>query len=151
MKTLVTSHGDVLAICNILETLVDRLVCDGVVYPFTALGAYSVLDGAPPSAAHTWNGSAWVAPPAPPPIVPDEVPMASARIILLRSGITAAMLIASINADVTTTAAQKAEALIDFEYRTTVRRESPLTLVLGPAMGLTPAQMDAMFIAAGAL
>jgi hypothetical protein len=102
---------------------------------------------------HLVNGALEPKPPAPPapPAIPEEVPMASARIILLRAGITAAMVTNAINADGTMTDAQKAEALIDFEFRTSVRRRSPLTLALGPALGLTLTQMDTMFVQAGAL
>jgi hypothetical protein len=87
---------------------------------------------------------------AAPPHVPAEVPMASARIILLRNGHDDAGIRAAIN-NSAMTAQQKAEALIDWEFRPTVRRGSALTLTLAAILAMPGAQVDAMFIEAVAL
>lgn len=79
--------------------------------------------------------------------VPASVTMASARIILLRAGITDAAVRAQIAAieDVLT----REEALIQWDYEQRVRRDSPLVAMLAAALGLTEGQVDDMFIAAG--
>lgn len=79
--------------------------------------------------------------------VPDEVPMASARIVLLRNGITNAMVRSAIAAS-GMTELQQGEAIIDWEYRTIVRRTSDLTMALGSILNLTQQQIDGMFVAA---
>jgi len=80
--------------------------------------------------------------------VPQSVTMASARIVLLRAGITDAAVRAQI---ASMPEPQSAEALIAWEFRATVRRDSDLVAGLGPALGLTDAQIDGMFIAAAVL
>lgn len=46
---------------------------------------------------------------------------------------------------------QKEAAQIDWEYATAIERNSPLISQLGPALGMTDAQIDALFEAAAAL
>ncbi|MFM9829724.1 MAG: hypothetical protein ACKVOB_13445 [Sphingomonas sp.] len=48
-------------------------------------------------------------------------------------------------------AAARTAAQIDWEYATEVRRVSPLVASLGPALGLTDAQIDALFVAAAGI
>jgi hypothetical protein len=83
------------------------------------------------------------------PVVPAAVPMAAARKVLRAQGIKDADVRTAI-ANSTMTAAQKEDALIDWEFEANVHRASSLVLALGPVLGLTSAQMDALFIAAGA-
>lgn len=45
----------------------------------------------------------------------------------------------------------KTAALIEWEYSSTVRRDSQFVLLLGPALGLDAAGLDALFIAAAKL
>ena len=87
--------------------------------------------------------------------VPQSVPMAEARRALLRSGMLGATAEAVDLAVRERIAAlsepARSEALIDWEFQPTVRRQSPLVLTLAQALGLTEAQVDALFVAAKAL
>lgn len=98
----------------------------------------------PPSPAHTWDGSQWV---APPPYVPSEVTMRQARLALLAAGklslVDAA--IASMPEP------HRSAAQITWEYSNAVQRHNAFTAQLGPALGLTEAQMDQLFITAAAI
>jgi hypothetical protein len=85
----------------------------------------------------------WAVVPAPPPRVPDEIQMWQARTILAQSG-----LLSSINAAVA--ASNNAEIQIAWEYAPNVVRRSTFVATMATALGLTEAQLDAMFIA-GAL
>ena len=96
-----------------------------------------------------FQGGAWVVadvePPAPP--VPEVVSMRQARIALLAAGFLDAVerAVASmpgIEGDV---------ARIEWEYSQEVRRSSPLIKGLAPALGMTQAQVDGLFIAAAAI
>ena len=79
--------------------------------------------------------------------VPTEVTMRQARLALHAAGKLTAVN-AAINAlpDPTKTA-----ALIEWEYSSTVRRDSRFVALLGPALGLDAAGLDALFIAAAKL
>lgn len=79
--------------------------------------------------------------------VPEEVSMASARIVLLRNGVTDAMVRSAIS-NSKMTDLEKGEALIAWEFRATVRRDSSLTQSLGVMLDLTEEQIDGMFVAA---
>ena len=81
----------------------------------------------------------------PVPIVPQAVTMRQARLALLAVGLLDDVENA-IDAIPDVTA--RRAALIDWEYATDVRRDSPLIAQLGPALGLTNAQIDELFIAA---
>lgn len=91
----------------------------------------------------TWDGKQFLPPPALAPIVPDKVPMASARIALLRNGITTDKVEAAIAGMADEQA--RAEALIAWEYRTEIHRAAPLVAALAPALGLTDQQLDDLF------
>ena len=80
-------------------------------------------------------------------MVPAEVTMRQARLALHAAGKLTAVN-AAINAlpDPTKTA-----ALIEWEYSSTVRRDSRFVALLGPALGLDAAVLDALFIAAAKL
>jgi hypothetical protein len=76
------------------------------------------------------------------PPVPELVDMAQARLALLHGGITASdvdALIAQMPSP------QREAAQIEWEYRPTVRRDSPLVTALGPLLGLTDEQVDDLF------
>lgn len=96
-----------------------------------------------------WDGQAFTKPPAPARAVPQSVPMAAARTVMRRRGITAQMVIEAINASPDPD--ERDEALIAFEFRTEVRRHSPLVLALAPALNLDEATLDDMFIEADEL
>jgi len=98
-----------------------------------------------------WQRTAWVLEPwtaQPPPVVPDEVEMWRARCVLIAAGKHQAVLdaIAAIPDPV-----QRAITAAQFEFRPTVRRLSPLTVLLQQAAGITDEERDAMFVQAAAL
>lgn len=76
--------------------------------------------------------------------VPQEITMRQARRVLNDAGMLAG--IAAVIAGMPQPA--KANAEIDWEYSNTVQRHNGLVAQLGPALGLTETQIDAMFVAA---
>lgn len=101
-----------------------------------------------------WDGAAWVdlpyAVPTAPPVrlpCPHSVTMRQARLALLGVGLLD---------DVETAIAAMSEpaksaALIEWNVSNELLRGNPLVAALGPALGLSDAQVDALFIAAAAL
>ena len=85
--------------------------------------------------------------PPEPTAVPQEVTMRQARLALHAAGKLAAVN-AAINA---LPDPPKTAALIEWEYSSTVRRDSQFVALLGPALGLDAAGLDALFIAAAKL
>ena len=79
--------------------------------------------------------------------VPAEITMRQARLALLGAGKLAAVDTA-IDAMVEPA---KSAAKIEWEYSNTVQRHNGFVAALGPALGLTDAQIDALFLAAQAL
>ena len=79
--------------------------------------------------------------------VPAEVTMRQARLALHAAGKLAAVTDA-INA---LPDPPKTAALIEWEYSSTVRRDSQFVALLGPALGLDAAGLDALFVAASKL
>jgi hypothetical protein len=79
--------------------------------------------------------------------VPQSVTMRQARLALLGAGKLAEVdtAIAALS-EPTRTAAQ-----IEWEYSNEVQRSNGIVSQLGPALGLTEAQIDALFVAAAAL
>lgn len=87
-------------------------------------------------------------PPAPPaPVVPASVTMRQARLALLAAGQLAAVE-AAIAALPSPT---KEAAQIEWQYSNEVQRHNGFVAQLGPALGLSDAQLDALFIAAGGI
>jgi hypothetical protein len=80
-------------------------------------------------------------------VVPAEVTMRQARLALLGAG-KLAEVDAAIDA---LPEPQKSAARIEWDYSSSVRRHQPLVLALAPALDLTDEQLDALFVAAGAL
>lgn len=76
----------------------------------------------------------YVAPPAPP---VTQVSMRQARLALLSAGLLDDVEAAIVQAD--------RAVQIEWEYATVVDRASPLIEAIGPALGLTGAQIDALF------
>lgn len=112
----------------------DHYNCDGVVLPFSVVGDNGVEQD-------------WVAPPPPAPPAPTVASMRQARLALLQAGKLA---------DVTTAinalaSPAKEAAQIEWEYATEVRRDSALMQQLAAAIGLTEADLDALFTQAVAL
>lgn len=79
--------------------------------------------------------------------VPQEVTMRQARLALHAAG-KLTVVNAAING---LPDPPKTAALIEWEYSSTVRRDSQFVALLGPALGLDAAGLDALFIAAAKL
>jgi hypothetical protein len=95
-------------------------------------------------------GDGWIVADVEPPEivwVPAEVTMRQARLALHAAGKLAAVT-AAINA---LPDPPKTAALIEWEYSNAVRRDSQFVALLGPALGLDAAGLDALFIAAAKL
>lgn len=89
----------------------------------------------------------YVEPEPAPPYVPPSVTMRQARLALLGAGLLDAVEAAI----VALPSPQKEAARIEWEYATEVQRSSGLVPMMGEALGLDDAAMDALFIAAAAL
>lgn len=83
--------------------------------------------------------TAYVTPPTP---VPTEITMRQARRVLLNAGLLSRIgtAIAAMPEP------QKSEAQIEWEYSSTVQRHNGFVSALGPSLGLSEAQIDALFI-----
>lgn len=79
--------------------------------------------------------------------VPQEVTMRQARLALHAAG-----KLTAVNGGIAALPdPPKTAALIEWEYSSTVRRDSQFVALLGPALGLDAAGLDALFIAAAKL
>lgn len=102
--------------------------------PFSAIGEYTISD----------DDLLATVPPAPPEPVPEAVTMRQARLALLGAG-----LLDSVNTAIAAmTGTAGAAARIEWEYSKEVQRNKELVQALGPALGLSDAQLDALFITA---
>lgn len=82
--------------------------------------------------------------PPEPTAVPQEVTMRQARLALHAAG-----KLTAVNAAISALPdPPKTAALIEWEYSSTVRRDSQFVAMLGPALGLDSAALDALFVAA---
>lgn len=94
-----------------------------------------------------YDGAAFHAPAPPPPVVPEAISMRQARLALLGAG-----LLGAVDAAIAALPSPMRDAAqIEWEYATEVRRDSALIAQLGPALGLDDAQVDALFVTAGAM
>lgn len=79
--------------------------------------------------------------------VPAEVPMRQARLALLGAG-----KLAAVDSSISAMLGVRGEAArIEWEYSNTIKRNQPLVIALGGALGLTSKQMDDLFILAATL
>lgn len=79
--------------------------------------------------------------------IPSVVDMAQARLALLQSG-----LYSTVQAAIAAMPGAAGDAArIEWEFRTTVRRDSPLVASLSTALGLTSEQLDDLFTLASTL
>lgn len=95
----------------------------------------------------TYDGTTWAAPAPIPTPVPTSASMRQARLALLQAGKLAAVE-AAINA---LTGPAKEAALIEWNYATQVTRDSALLQQLAAAIGLTEADLDALFTQAASM
>lgn len=124
------------------------------VSPTDGLADGWVRAAAPPALADgqcaVFAGDSWVIYDAEPAVVepiPTEVTMRQARLALHAAGKLAAVN-AAINA---LPDPPKTAALIEWEYSNSVRRDSQFVALLGPALGLDAAGLDALFVYASKL
>lgn len=124
------------------------------VAPDEGLPAGWVRADAPPAVidgqSAVFAGDGWVIYDAEPSVVvpvPAEVTMRQARLALHAAGKLAAVN-AAINA---LPDPPKTAALIEWEYSNSVRRDSQFVALLGPALGLDAAGLDALFVYASKL
>lgn len=82
--------------------------------------------------------------PDPEPVVPRQVTMRQARLALLDAGLLSGVDAAIDSLD----EPHRSAARIEWEYAQAVERYSPLTEMLGAAIGLTSEAIDALFFAA---
>ena len=105
-----------------------------------------IVDGVSAGPGDTYSGGNFVKP-TPVVEVPAAVTMRQARLALLGAG-----LLASVDATIDAMSEPtKSAARIEWEYSNELQRMNHLVLSLGPALGLTSEQIDALFIAAIAL
>jgi hypothetical protein len=115
--------------------------------PFTIFQpAYaSLFVDAPDDVQPGWlyDGSTFTAPPVQPATVPQSVTMRQARLALLAVGKldTINTVIAGIEP-----AAQRQAIQIEWEYAQTVDRNSPWVAGLAPALALSEADLDSLFV-----
>jgi hypothetical protein len=138
MTVIIRASGNI-GPFKVVETLQDRLRCDGVDYPFTVLGAYTLSND---------DSLAPVPAPKPEP-VPSEVSNAQARESLIRLGISISSVDAALAA--ITDPVEREVAVTQWEYRSTIRRDAELVVSMAGAMNLTPAQVDDLFRLAATL
>ena len=121
-----------------IETLADRLRCDGVDYPFTVLGQYTIS-----------NDDSQAPAPIPPPVtVPQSVPKWAALHALIDADLDTLpqTYFASLPAGKTR---KKAEA--KWQADPVLRRDSPILAAAIAAGAVTAAQVDSLMIAADAI
>jgi hypothetical protein len=81
------------------------------------------------------------------PIVPQVVTMRQARLALLQTG-----KLATVNAAIAGMAGTQGDAArIEWEFSSEVKRSQPLVMALAPALSMTSADLDALFILAAGL
>ena len=89
----------------------------------------------------------YVPPPPAPPVVPQAVTMRQARLALLGAG-----LLSQVDAAIASLPSpQKEAAQIEWEYAAVVQRNSGLVPAMAQALGMTEAQIDALFFLAATL
>lgn len=99
------------------------------------------------SIGDVWDGEVFTPGPPTPLVVPAAVTMRQARLALLGAG-----LLPSMDSSIDSLPSpQKEAARIEWEYSHEVQRHNGLVSVLAPILGLTSAQIDALFIGAAQL
>jgi hypothetical protein len=138
MTVIIRASGNI-GPFKVVETLQDRLRCDGVDYPFTVLGAYTLSND---------DSLAPVPAPKPEP-VPSEVSNAQARESLIRLGISIASVDSALAA--ITDPVEREIAFTQWEYRDKIRRNASLVVSIAGSLGLSESQVDDLFRTASTL
>ena len=87
------------------------------------------------------DGTTYTEPPTPPPTIPQSVTMRQARLALMSAG-----KLATVNAAIAGMAGVQGDAArIEWEFSSEVKRNQPLVMSMGQALGLTSTQLDALF------
>lgn len=132
MKYAIIKDG---VVVNIAEASADFAKAQGWVQSDTA------------STGDLYVNGVFSAAPPPAPVIPQAVTMRQARRALRVAG-----MIGRVDAAIATLPSpQKEDAQIEWEYSQEVQRHNGLVAAMAPALGLTNAQIDALFIAAAAL
>lgn len=101
-----------------------------------------IPDGLPVAAGWMFDEGGFHEPPPQPVAVPERVEMAQARLALFQAGLLPQVDTAI---DAISDPTQRETARIEWEYRSTVRRDSELVAGLGASLGLTNEQIDDLF------
>lgn len=128
--------------------IVENLIIAGPDYAPDAGCELVPIGDDPVAIGAAWDGVSFTLPvPAAVP-VPEAVTMRQARVALLHLGLfdQVEAALQGIPDDL-----QRRVALQTWEYSGAVERNNPLILMLGPAIGLTPAQIDGLFRLAATL
>lgn len=97
-----------------------------------------------PDVNHSWSAGSWV---PIQPAVPVVVTMRQARLALLNAG-----LLPSVSNTIAGLLGTSGDAArIEWEFSPTLKRDHPLVASLSASLGLTSAQLDALFTAAALL
>lgn len=132
-----------------------HMIENGVIANTVVVAALDALPGLilidadlhPGNIGDGWDGAQVIPAPVPPEPVPTEVTMRQARLALLGAGLLTNV-DAAINA---MPEPAKSAARIEWDYSSAVQRHNGFVAQLGPALGLTDAQIDDLFRAASKL
>lgn len=122
---------------------------DNVVINFAEVGGFdgAFIDPHDSVIGSIWNGVTFSHPAPPAPTVPVRVPMLNAHLVLIDAGWMDSVT-AYINA---IPGPDGAKARAYFSQALTMERTNPLVMGIPAALGKTEADIDTLFIAAGAL
>lgn len=132
-----------------------HVIENGVIANIIVVAALDALPGLmlidadlhPGNIGDGWDGAQVIPAPVPPEPVPTEVTMRQARLALLGAGLLTNV-DAAINA---MPEPAKSAARIEWDYSSAVQRHNGFVQQLGPALGLTDAQIDDLFRVAATL
>ena len=133
MKALTTPKGNFGPFAAI-EVLSDRYRCDNTDLPFTVVGQGAIVEA---------DTITWPAPPAPPVEVPASVSPRQIRQALTRAGLRASVEAAVASGD--------QDTRDWWEFATEFQRAHPMVAAMGPGLGVTPSELDDLWILAATL